>query len=199
MLSYQTFNLYDKLFTQVPLDIAEAKEKYDLVIVSFHWGAEKDYAPKANQQKMGKLAIDAGADLVIMHHPHVVQGMDIYKNRSICYSLGNFAFGGNASVKAIETVVVDAALTFDDDGTYLGQQLTLYPANISGSYPQNNFQPILVSGDAAQAVMKLIQLDTPYELAPYTDEAGCAQQPYLPAKDGDMEPVSIEEFSVEDD
>ena len=92
-----------------------------------------------------------------------------------------------------------AALTFDDDGTYLGQQLTLYPANISGTYPQNNFQPILVSGDAAQAVMKLIQLDTPYELAPYTDEAGCAQQPYLPAKDGDMEPVSIEEFSVEDD
>ena len=47
--------------------------------------------------------------------------------------------------------------------------------------------------------MKLIQLDTPYELAPYTDEAGCAQQPYLPAKDGDMEPVSIEEFNVEDD
>ena len=55
------------------------------------------------------------------------------------------------------------------------------------------------AGDAAQAVMKLIQLDTPYELAPYTGEAGCAQQPYLPAKDGDMEPVSIEEFSVEDD
>lgn len=51
MLSYQTFNLYDKLFTQVPLDIAEAKEKYDLVIVSFHWGAEKDYAPKRTSRR----------------------------------------------------------------------------------------------------------------------------------------------------
>ena len=79
MLSYQTFNLYDKLFTQVPLDIAEAKEKYDLVIVSFHWGAEKDYAPNANQQKMGKLAIDAGADLVVGHHSHRINPIEEYK------------------------------------------------------------------------------------------------------------------------
>ena len=65
MLSYQTFDRYDTLFTQVPLDVAEAKAKYPLVIVSFHWGAEKDYAPNSNQQKMGKMAIDAGADLVV--------------------------------------------------------------------------------------------------------------------------------------
>ena len=174
-------------------------EGVDAVVFTFHAGQEYGKHRLQRQVDFAQYVIDAGADLVIMHHPHVVQGMDIYKNRTVCYSLGNFAFGGNASVKAIETVVVDAALTFDDDGTYLGQQLTLYPANISGTYPQNNFQPVLVSGDAAQAVMKLIQLDTPYELAPYTDEAGCAQQPYLPAKDGDMEPVSIEEFNVEDD
>lgn len=85
-------------------------------------------------------------------------------------------------MRALETVVVDVALTFDDAGNYLGQQLTLYPANISGTYPENNYQPVLVSGDAAQDVMALIQNDTDYELAPYTDEAGCAQQPYLPAQ-----------------
>lgn len=54
MLSYQTFDMYDTLFTQVPLDVAEAKAKYPLVIVSFHWGAEKDYAPNSNQQKMAR-------------------------------------------------------------------------------------------------------------------------------------------------
>ena len=191
------FSLREQLKEQIR--ILREEEGVNAIIFSQHAGTEYSSQHTNAQIDLAHKLIDMGADFIAGSHPHVVQGMDIYKNRTICYSLGNFAFGGNASVKAIETVVVDAALTFDDDGTYLGQQLTLYPANISGTYPQNNFQPILVSGDAAQAVMKLIQLDTPYELAPYTDEAGCAQQPYLPAKDGDMEPVSIEEFSVEDD
>ncbi len=77
MLSYQTFDRYDTLFTQVPLDVAEAKARYDLVIVSFHWGNEKDYAPNKNQQKMGKLAIDAGADLVVGHHSHRINPIDL--------------------------------------------------------------------------------------------------------------------------
>ena len=102
-------------------------------------------------------------------------------------------------MRAMETVVIDAALTFDDDGSYLGQQLTLYPANISGTEPQNNFQPVLVSGDKAQEVMRLIQLDTDYELAPFTDEAGCAQQPYLPAREGDPAPAAMEPFNVQDE
>lgn len=177
----------------------KTEEGVNAVVFTFHAGQEYGKHHNANQEKYAQYVIDAGADLVIMHHPHVVQGIGIYQNRSICYSIGNFAFGGNSSVRAMETVVIDAALTFDDDGSYLGQQLTLYPANISGTDPQNNFQPVLVSGDKAQEVMRLIQLDTDYELAPFTDEAGCAQQPYLPAREGDPAPAAMEPFNVQDE
>lgn len=165
-------------------EIARLKQEegVNAVVFTFHAGQEYGKHRNQAQETYAHYMIDAGADLIIGHHPHVVQGMEIYNNRTICYSLGNFAFGGNKEVRALETVVVDVALTFDDAGNYLGQQLTLYPANISGTYPENNYQPVLVSGDAAQDVMALIQNDTDYELAPYTDEAGCAQQPYLPAQ-----------------
>ena len=165
-------------------EIARLKQEegVNAVVFTFHAGQEYGKHRNQAQETYAHYMIDAGADLIIGHHPHVVQGMEIYNNRTICYSLGNFASGGNKEVRALETVVVDVALTFDDAGNYLGQQLTLYPANISGTYPENNYQPVLVSGDAAQDVMALIQNDTDYELAPYTDEAGCAQQPYLPAQ-----------------
>ena len=165
-------------------EIARLKQEegVNAVVFTFHAGQEYGKHRNQAQETYAHYMIDAGADLIIGHHPHVVQGMEIYNNRTICYSLGNFAFGGNKEVRALETVEVDVALTFDDAGNYLGQQLTLYPANISGTYPENNYQPVLVSGDAAQDVMALIQNDTDYELAPYTDEAGCAQQPYLPAQ-----------------
>ena len=60
MLGYQTFNLYDKLFTQVPLDIAEAKEKYDLVIVSFHWGAERITRPMRTSRRWASWPLTRG-------------------------------------------------------------------------------------------------------------------------------------------
>ncbi|MBR1683893.1 MAG: CapA family protein [Clostridia bacterium] len=163
------------------------------IVFVFHMGTEYGKHRDARQERYAKEVIDAGADLVIMHHPHVLQGMDIYKNRSICYSLGNFCFGGNALVKnngrdtektsePLRTAVVQAELTFDAGGTYLGQQLTIYPAHISGTFPQSNFQPIRVYGEDAEDVMYVIQRDTKYTLNPYSDKTGSAVQDYLPAK-----------------
>lgn len=74
-------------------DIKKAKQKNDIVIVSFHWGAELMTEPKEYQIKMGHNAIDWGASIVLGHHPHVLQGIELYKNGLIAYSLGNFAFG----------------------------------------------------------------------------------------------------------
>ncbi|MEK7679302.1 MAG: AmmeMemoRadiSam system protein B, partial [Deltaproteobacteria bacterium] len=74
--------------------IAEAKgKKADFVLVSIHWGEEYQLL-KSNkrQQALAHLLIEAGADAVIGHHPHVVQEMEIYKNKPIFYSLGNFIF-----------------------------------------------------------------------------------------------------------
>ncbi|MDO8594634.1 MAG: CapA family protein [bacterium] len=78
-------------------DIAKAKELSDFVVVSFHWGDEYKTTHNAEQERVGKLVIDSGANLVIGHHPHVVQEVEEYNGGYIAYSLGNFIFDQNFS------------------------------------------------------------------------------------------------------
>ncbi|TEB16035.1 Capsule biosynthesis protein CapA [Pelotomaculum sp. FP] len=84
--------------------VAALKQKADVVVVNFHWGTERSNYPDDYQVDLAHRAIDAGADLVIGHHPHVLQGMERYKGGVIAYSLGNFIFGGN-SRRQHDTVV----------------------------------------------------------------------------------------------
>jgi poly-gamma-glutamate capsule biosynthesis protein CapA/YwtB (metallophosphatase superfamily) len=68
------------------------KPKPDLLIVSLHWGIEDSNVPTENQRKLARKLIDCGVDMVIGHHPHVLQPLEIYKGKIIAYSLGNFVF-----------------------------------------------------------------------------------------------------------
>jgi len=77
--------------------IKKAKEKVDILILSFHWGEEYQKFANKRQEKFAKLAIEAGADLIIGHHPHVIQNIEKYKDKFIFYSLGNFIFDQNFS------------------------------------------------------------------------------------------------------
>jgi gamma-polyglutamate biosynthesis protein CapA len=77
--------------------IKKAKEKVDILIVSFHWGEEYKKIANERQRKIAKIAIDSGADLVIGHHPHIIQNIEKYKDKFIFYSLGNFIFDQNFS------------------------------------------------------------------------------------------------------
>lgn len=79
-------------------DIQNAVKISDIVVVSVHWGDEYHTKHNAFQEKLGRLIIDSGADLVIGHHPHVVQEVEKYKTGYIAYSLGNFVFDQNFSV-----------------------------------------------------------------------------------------------------
>jgi poly-gamma-glutamate capsule biosynthesis protein CapA/YwtB (metallophosphatase superfamily) len=72
--------------------IRTAKKSADIVIVSLHWGTEQAYTANSAQQSAARRFIDAGADMVLSHHPHVMQGIDTYKGKLIAYSLGNFLF-----------------------------------------------------------------------------------------------------------
>ena len=90
--------------------IAEANSLYDHVIVFAHWGIERDEYPQDYQRTLAKGYIDAGADLVIGAHPHVLQGFEYYKGVPICYSLGNYLFGNRTG----ETLLLNAI--FDEDG-----------------------------------------------------------------------------------
>ncbi|MEI7620410.1 MAG: AmmeMemoRadiSam system protein B [Candidatus Falkowbacteria bacterium] len=82
---------------QMATDIKLAKEKSDLVIVSFHWGREYETKHNVQQEKVALAAIKAGASLVVGHHPHVVQDVSSYQGVTVAYSLGNFIFDQNFS------------------------------------------------------------------------------------------------------
>ena len=82
---------------QIISDVRRAKALADLVIVSFHWGNEYETKHNQNQEALAHAVIDAGADLVIGHHPHVAQEIEEYHGGYIAYSLGNFVFDQNFS------------------------------------------------------------------------------------------------------
>ena len=107
------------------LVISALKDTYDIVIVSFHGGGEgKDFlhVPDSTEIYLGEkrgnviefahTAIDAGADMVIGHGPHVLRAMEIYKNKLIAYSLGNFLTYGNVNISGVNgtTVILQAVL-----------------------------------------------------------------------------------------
>ncbi len=73
-------------------DISAARKQADFVVVCYHWGREARREPEGFAKHLAHLSVDCGADLVIGHHPHTPQGIEIYKGRPIAYSLGNFAF-----------------------------------------------------------------------------------------------------------
>lgn len=73
-------------------DIGRAQAEADFVIVSFHWGTESRFRPDPLPRALARYAIDSGANMIVGHHPHVLQGIEIYRGAPICYSLGNFVF-----------------------------------------------------------------------------------------------------------
>ncbi len=125
-------------------DISEAKSVADYVIVSFHWGAEKASTPRLYQVAAAHGAIDAGADVVIGHHPHVLQGVERYKNGIIFYSLGNFAFG---SMSRSSDVGAIARITLEDGI----KEAEVIPLNVCNH--EIRFQPKVLTGKRALDVM----------------------------------------------
>ena len=69
----------------------------DIVIVSMHWGEEYQTTSNAQQRRLAHILVDAGADLIVGHHPHVAQEIEEYRGATIAYSLGNFVFDQNFS------------------------------------------------------------------------------------------------------
>lgn len=116
--------------------IAEADRKAELVVVSFHGGTEGAGAERVpystemlGKEKRGSLrlfsraVIDAGADLVLGHGPHVLRGMEIYKDRLIAYSMGNFATYGMFSLKAEKALTAIFEIEIAPDGKFLGGKI----------------------------------------------------------------------------
>ncbi|MEK7097968.1 MAG: CapA family protein [Patescibacteria group bacterium] len=111
-------------------EIAELKNNSDLVIVNAHWGEEYTHHFNKHQEKLGHDLIDAGADMIIGHHPHVVQGVEIYKDKPIFYSLGNFVFDQYFSADTQEELAIE--INFSDDK----KEFILHPMQSVKSQPR---------------------------------------------------------------
>lgn len=176
-MSYWYYKHRNLLKSQVEALRAEGCQ---VIIGSMHGGTEYRKRHLRNQKDFAYAMIDYGVDIVIGHHPHVLQGIEVKDGATICYSIGNFVFGGNANLRAPYTAMFQFHLKFADDGQYLGHQLNIIPALPSGEKEFNNYQPVLATGENAAAVMKQIQYDTPFTLKPYVEGVG-AMQDFVPA------------------
>ena len=118
---------------QMTSDVKKAKESADIVVVSFHFGDEYKTHHNAYQEKMAHAAIDAGASLVIGHHPHVVQDTEQYNGGYIAYSLGNFVFDQNFSKDTRSGMVVSVSIKDKKIDEFLTQKVQF----------NSSFQPYL--------------------------------------------------------
>lgn len=188
----------------------------DIIIVAFHFGAEGDYSPNSNQISAAHTAIDAGADIVIGHHPHVLQKTEQYKNGVIFYSLGNFSFGGNRNPADKDTVVVRQHVTVTPEGEVSLGETELVPCRISSVAERNDYKPTpyeegskeyertlsKLAGTYAPAYTPAPQPETPETQTPADEQAGTSEEPAPsePAEPSgsDTEPVPSEPDAPDD-
>ena len=142
---------------QVKQTIAAAKQQgAKLVIVAFHWGTEKAAEPDETQKSLAHTAIDCGADLVVGHHPHVLQAIEYYKGKYIAYSLGNFCFGGNSAPSDMDTMIFQQTFTIEKGEVQAAAAATVVPCSISSTAGYNDYQPTPTEGDASASVIDRI-------------------------------------------
>lgn len=158
---------YDTGYKQIAQrDIEKQRENgTDLIIVSFHWGDDKAHYPNDIQFELGRFAIDSGADLVLGHHPHVIQGLELYKGKYIVYSLGNFCYGGSKNPADKDTFIFRQQFTFFK-GKPFEAQAEVIPARISSTTARNDYRPTPLYGKDAERVFKRL---TEYSL-PFSTE-----------------------------
>lgn len=148
------------------------------IVHTLHAGVEYDAKPSQKQRSVAEFVAGKGVSLMVGHHPHVVQGMDMIGNMPILYSLGNSSFGGNLRPKDYDACVLRAEVRFSG-GELTSLQLTLFPIRISGEKKYNNFQPVLLTGKDAERVMKKIQESSKISLSPYVEGEGAVQPEIL--------------------
>lgn len=139
---------------QIVKAIEAARKNCDLLIVSMHWGEEGVYKTSTEQRSVGHAAIDAGADIVIGHHPHVFGGIEEYKGKYIVYSLGNFCFGGNGNPSDKRCLIFQQTFNVDGNGNVSNGGINIIPAAVTGVSGKNNFQPIIMPAERGTTLLK---------------------------------------------
>ena len=140
--------------TQAVENVKKLKENgAQIIICAFHWGDENSYTPSDVHTALAKAVIDEGADLVVAHHPRVLQGISTYKGKYICYSLGNFCSGGNTECRDKDTIIFQQSFVLLNGQVQDNTDYTIIPCSISTETTANTFCPTPASGDDAQRIL----------------------------------------------
>jgi len=159
-LNYYDERNYENFEKHITKAIDYLKEQgADLIIFTFHWGIEATYKQTEKQEEVGRFAIDNGADLVIGHHPHRIQGIENYKGKYIVYSLSNFVFGGHRNPSDKDSFIYQQTFTFTDK-KLTNTEVNLVPVRISGEESYNNYQPVIATGEQKTNIINKINANS---------------------------------------
>ena len=144
--------------------LATARQNCDLLFVSVHWGQEYKTEPEAENVELAHFLVDNGADVVFGHHPHVLQGIEVYKNCPIFYSAGNFVFDQKEGERMASAVF---SLTYSEN---YGWSIFAKPIYI----PRSRMGPVFPEQQRAEKIAKRLTdlstaLGTDVTLFPGTD------------------------------
>lgn len=131
---------------QIEEDIAALRQQVDYIAVSLHWGIEYKYHAEPYQKKLAHRMIDAGANFILGHHPHSLQGVEVYNHGLIAYSLGNFVFDQEWSEQTKQGLILTIKIT----------PLGLEKAELIPVYIDKG-QPVVAKGDMAALILNLTQ------------------------------------------
>lgn len=133
--------------------IQQADSQVDVLVVSIHWGIELADYPAKDQQNLAKAMVDSGADVILGHHSHCLQGVEVYKEKPILYSMGNFIFT-SSSLKARSGAI--ALVTMEKDGV---KNLQMIPTRLNRGQPQ-----VLTDKAKVAEIIRLQSLSKPFGL-----------------------------------
>ena len=123
-----------------------------IVIASFHWGSEYREDFTGEQRSIGRAAIKAGADFVVGHHPHIVQGIESYEDTYIAYSVGNLVFGGNVDPDDRDAAAIRLTFTVGEKKVE-DMDMTIVPLRLTEKKDGTDYRPIVAEGDEAERIV----------------------------------------------
>lgn len=157
-LGYTSFAANSELYDMIKKDIAEVRNAgSNVVMVQFHGGEERLYYPPYDQREVFRYTIDCGADVVVGAHPHVIQGVEMYNGKPICYSMGNFSFGANWNPADKDTFIYQATFAWSKENKVELTEQKFIPCRISSVSYRNDFCPTILTGEDGERVLNRLR------------------------------------------
>jgi len=160
-LGYQGWYNSSELLNSIKNDIEDARsEGCTIVIPYFHWGDENQYTPNDTQIYLAHYAIDSGATMVWGSHPHVIQSFELYKDKLIAYSMGNFCFGGNNNPKDKKSMILQTKFIISNN-TLEDIAIKVIPTRISSTEEFNDYVPTPYKEQEAKDFLEILNNYSP--------------------------------------